>query len=101
MKRWIAAVLLALAPAAQAQQGLDQKACLFSAGEKLPPIAGMSVTGHRFVPPPGDAKAKSPGPNALAVEIDVAFAGETATYLFVCVGGAGGERFVFPRGMVK
>lgn len=99
MRLWLLALLLALTSAAQAQSSLDQKACLFGAGEKLPRIDGMAATAHRFVPPPGDAKAKAPGPNVLAVEIDVAFAGETATYLFVCVGGA--ERFVFPRGMVK
>ncbi len=101
MRLWLLALLLTLAPTAQAQSSLDQKACLFGAGEKLPRIDGMAATGHRFVAPPGDTKAKTPGPNAIAVEIDVMFAGGTATYLFVCVGGAGGERFVFPRGMVK
>lgn len=101
MKLWLAAALLALASAALAQSSLDHKACLFGAGEKLPRIDGMAATGHRFVAPPGDSKAKTPGPNAIAVEIDVMFAGGTATYLFVCVGGAGGERFVFPRGIVR
>jgi hypothetical protein len=106
MKAWIVLASLAIAPAVNAQQSLEHKSlehktCLFAAAEKLPNIAGMSVAGYRFVASPGGPKAKAPGSDPLAVEIDATFLGTTATFLFVCASQVGGSLIVFSRGIVR
>ena len=101
MKAWIVLASLAIAPAVNAQQSLEHKACLFAAAEKLPNIAGMTVTEYRFVPPPGGPKARTPGSEPLVVEIDATFLGATGTFLFVCASQVGGSQIVFSRGIVR
>jgi hypothetical protein len=106
MKAWIVLASVTIAPAVNAQQSLEHKSlehktCLFAAAEKLPNIAGMSVAGYRFVPSPGGPKAKAPGSDPLAVEIDATFLGTPATFLFVCASQVGGSLIVFSRGIVR
>jgi|ERR1035437_665497 hypothetical protein len=81
----MASTLMFLAVAishAWSADGFD-KNCVFAAARQLPVIQGTEIKASRIIPDPNSLQ---PGAgNTRFVEIDVAAAGQTATYRFTCL----------------
>jgi hypothetical protein len=71
----------------------NKNACILTAAERLPRIAGLEILASRAVPLPPEHKREL-GTYQTMVEIDAKAAGITATYRFACMKGLRTPAFV-------
>lgn len=96
------ALLGILSISASHAESIQEKSCIFGAAQKLPVIAGMTITASRLKDTPSEnlpKQVRGARPPQM-VEIDVTAAGQEATYSFLCFESAR-VMLVTPLGITK